>query len=94
MAMKMDRRGVQLQSLNEVREVVFMDHRNQENDLIKSGLLTWESYEVKNGAFKGVLSVVGDGDVYVFSTKPDQRVTIRDVVSFGQNVSLRIIFEA
>ena len=88
--MKMDQRGVQLQSLNDVRAAASMDQRNQESDLIKSGLMTWESYEVKDGAFRGVLSVIGDGDVFIFATKPDQRVTIRDVVSFGQKVALGI----
>ena len=90
MALKMDRRGVQLQSLKEVREAASADQRDQENDLIQSGLLTWESYEVKNGAFKGVLSVIGDGDVFIFATMPDQRVTIRDIVSFGQKVAVRV----
>ena len=82
----MNRHGVLLQSLRDVREIASMDIRNQENDQIKSGLLVWESREVKNGAFKGVLSVIGDGEVFVFSTKPDQRVTSRDVISFGQSV--------
>ena len=93
MAMQMNPRGALLQSLGDVRAVASTDQRGQEDDLIKSGLLMWESYEVKNGAFKGVLSVIGDGEVYVFSTKPDRRVTIRDVVSFGQNVFAPIVCE-
>lgn len=81
-------RGVLLSSLKDVKRVLAVKSRQEEvsrEDLV-SYSLEWISLEVNQNQLRGIISVLGEGDLYIFYTNKQVPVSSRDVVVLGQNV--------
>ncbi|KNB42977.1 hypothetical protein JH06_3198 [Blastocystis sp. subtype 4] len=81
-------RGVLLSSLKDAKRVLAVKSRQEEisrEDLV-SYSLEWISLEVNNKQLRGIIFVLGEGDLYIFYTNKQIPVSSRDVVVLGQNV--------
>ena len=81
-------RGVLLSSLKDAKRVLAVKSGQEEisrEDLV-SYSLEWISLEVNNKQLRGIIFVLGEGDLYIFYTNKQIPVSSRDVVVLGQNV--------
>lgn len=77
-----------LDSLQQVKHVVAEhSHIQPEKTFpLEHFSITWKEAEKKGSTFVGILSVVGEGEVYIFHASQTAKVTLQDVISYGQNV--------
>ena len=48
--------------------------------------IVWSTAEKKQLIFSGVLTVLGEGEVYIFHAPQSLKVSIQDIMMYGQNV--------
>lgn len=81
--------GVLLSSLKDVKRILATKSQQEEvqGESLVSYSIEWISLDVNQKQMKGILSVLGEGDLYIFYTNNRVPVSSRDVVVLGQNVS-------
>ena len=80
--------GVLLDSLQHVKKVI-ADHCTAQSDLdysLEKFSILWSHADKQGLTFSGVLTVLGEGEVYIFHSPQSLKVTIQDIVMYGQNV--------
>ena len=80
--------GVLLDSLQHVKKVI-ADHCSTQADQdypLEKFSIVWSNVVKEGVTFSGVLTVLGEGEVYIFHAPQSLKVSIQDIVLYGQDV--------